>query len=415
MAEDKRAFFKEEVFHILAKELWKRYYQKQDFGVSIGMKLFEGVDTTPLRSLMGISPLDWTRMKRISLVKFEVALKTSIFSWELTEFVVFTSKKQLTVKAEVEAEEQRKFQDFCTRLERIDSLFLSKLSEKQLRALQANNFDLQSFQHVSNALKNLPTDYIRMPVFSYQQTGNPHTFDESQPAGQLLLQMLSALSASTDGMPLARTEVKHQLLAEFHLLRDDIMNDVAVRGLESLKGEQLNQMWRHACLQGCTWNVPLKEILRMDKNNPTVGNKVLVVENSGVYSILVEMMPNVPIICSSGQFTYAVWQLLRKLIQSNSYIYYVGDLDPEGILMAHRLLQMFPNNVRTVGMNLENYRLAARPSAVSQTRLKQLRIVNEPSLKVIVDCIIETGEVAYQEGFINELIQEVLQKPDVAN
>lgn len=412
MTEDKRDFFKAKVFKILANELWKRYYQKKSFGVSIGMKVFGEEDTDSLRGLMGITPIDWTKMTRLSLAKFETALANSAFSWTITDFVVFVTKKPLLVKEDVEAEEQRKYQLFCQSIEAIDPIFLSELSEKQLTYWFHNeNAGLTIFQQVSGALKNLPKDYMRMPVFAYQQTGDAHSFDEGKAAGQLFLQLLSALSQSaTQETPLAKTEIKHQLLAEFYLLRDDIMNDVAVRGLESKNAGRINQMWQEACSEGCSWNVPLKEILRMDEIYPFNGNKVLVVENSGVYSILVDLLPTVPIICSSGQFTYAVWQLLRKLKQSNSQVYYVGDLDPEGVLMAQRLLELFPDNAKTIGMNLENYYLAAKKGNVSQIRLKQLRAIKEPALKKIADKMRETSQITYQEGFIQELIEEVRQE-----
>ncbi|WP_188204998.1 TIGR02679 domain-containing protein [Desemzia incerta] len=409
MIKDNRDFFKEKVFKILAKELWKRYYQKKDFGVSIGMKVFGEENTDPLRSLMGINPIDWSKMKRVSLAKFEAALKNSVFSWDINDFVGFVTKESLLVKEEVEAEEQRRYQLFCQSIEEIDPVFLTNLSEKQLNYwFHSGMEDLTAFRQVSRAVKNLPKEYMRMPVFAYQQTGDAHSFDEGKAAGQLFLQLLSSVSKTeTSEIPLAQTEIKHQLLAEFYLLRDDIKNDVAVRGLESKNEGQINQMWQQACFEGCSWNVPLKEILRMGEIYPFNGDKVLVIENSGVYSILVDLLPTVPIVCSSGQFTYAVWQLLRKLEQNNTQIYYVGDLDPEGILMAQRLLEIFPDNGNTIGMNLDNYHLASKSSDVSQRRLKQLRVVKELSLKQLSERIIETGQVAYQEGFIHELVKEV--------
>lgn len=418
MIKDNRDFFQARVFKILAKELWKRYYQKKDFGVSIGLKVFGKENTDPLRSLMGITPIDWSKMNRLSIAKFEAALENSVFSWNVTDFVVFVTKETLLVKEEVEVEEQKRYQLFCQSIEEIDSIFLLNLSEKKLNYwFHSGVEDLTTFRQVSRALKNLPKEYMRIPVFAYQQTGDAHSFDEGKASGQLFLQLLSALSRTeTSEIPLAQTEIKHQLLAEFHLLRDDIKNDVAVRGLESKKEGRINQMWQQACLEGCSWNIPLKEILRMDEIYPFNENKVLVVENSGVYSILVDLLPAVPIICSSGQFTYAVWQLLRKLKQSNSQFYYVGDLDPEGLLMAQRLLEIFPDNANTIGMNLDNYHQASKPSNVSHRRLKQLRAIKESSLKKIADRMIETGHIAYQEGFIQELIEEVnrkfLKEPD---
>lgn len=412
MTEDNKNFFKAKVFIVLAKELRRRYYLKEDYGISVGRKVFSDVDTEPLRSLMGINPVDWAKTSRLSISKFEAALKDSIFSWEIKDFVVFVTKEPLLFKGEVAAEKQKRFLVFCQTIHDIDPVFLSKMSENQLlHWFEKGDDSFIAFRQVSKALKNLPKEYTRMPVFAYQQTGDAHSYDEGRAAGQLLIQMLETLSKPPAiAAPLARTEIKHQLLADFCLLRDDIMNDVAIRGLESKIDGRINQMWKQGCLESCSWNVPLKEILRMDEIYPHNGEKVLVVENSGVYSILVDLLPDLPIICSSGQFTYAVWQLLRKLQQSNSQLYYVGDLDPEGLVMAQRLLEVFPDNVKLIAMNHGNFCLAAQPSEITASRLKQLRVIKEPALKKVANLIIETEKVAYQEGFIGELLEELGQE-----
>lgn len=60
-----------------------------------------------------------------------------------------------------------------------------------------------------------------------------------------------------------KAEKDHGLLAEFQLLKDDIKNYAAIYGLTAdlTKGQE-NQMWRQACHEQVSWNVPLKEILR---------------------------------------------------------------------------------------------------------------------------------------------------------
>lgn len=263
------------------------------------------------------------------------------------------------------------------------------------------------FKQVSLALKHLPREFTRLPVFAYEQTGDAHAFDENQPAGRLLLQMLAKLSIDNLEKPQrAATEEKNELLNEFYLLRDDILNFVTIRGLLAEKAGIVNEMWRQATLDSCSWNVPLKEVLRMDVIYPT-GKQVLIVENSGVYSILVDLLPEVAIICSSGQFSYAVWQLLRKLVASDTQLYYSGDMDPEGLLMAQRLMDAFPEHVQTMGMNLAYYQMAAKPSQISDARLKQLRQVKHNELTLVAEQVVETSQIALQEGILDTLIEQV--------
>lgn len=405
-------FFDEPVFNILAQELWQRYYRQENFGQSIGMQLFEEVDTEALRRLLGILPNDWLKMKRLTISKLDQALKESTFGWDISEFVQFVTQKEFLIKEKMLAEEDARFKQFCIAVTAINPIFIEELTkEQQWRWFKKESNDLTIFIQVSHALQGLPKEYMRMPVFAYQQTGDAHAFDEGKQAGQLLLQMLANLS-ETAPMPdsLAPTERKHQLLAEFYLLRDDSKNAVSARGLVATRAGAKNEMWWQSCLEDCSWNIPLREILRMEDIYPFSGSQVLVVENSGVYSILLDYFPQLPIVCSSGQFTYAVWQLLRKLVQSGNQLYYVGDLDPEGLVMAQRLLKLFPEQAQIIGMNVPNYQRAVTHEKISQQRLKQLRLITEPTLKQVADKINESSRIALQEGFIEPLIQEVSVK-----
>lgn len=408
--EASQQFFKNAVFQVLAKELWRRYYLKGEFGVSMGMTLFEKVDAEPLRRLLGITVLNWSKKKRVKIIDFAMALESSRVAWTLTDFVRVVLKKELVLKADMEARENVAFQLFLEELNQLDLLFVELLTEKQLRDwFHSESSGFSNFEKVSHGLKNMPSEYTRMPVFAYQQTGDAHAFDENQPSGRLLLQMLTKMSKEIPEVPqrLAATEEKNSVLNEFYLLRDDIQNFVAIRGLVAEKSGVVNEMWRQASLESCSWNVPLKEVLRMDSIRPNIGNKVLIVENSGIYSILVDLLPTVPIICSSGQFNYAVWQLLRKLAASGTELYYSGDMDPEGLLMAQRIFDMFPENAHTIAMDLKNYQKVALTNKISEQRLKQLKQIKNSVLKLVADRIDETYQIALQEGFLDQLIKDV--------
>lgn len=405
-------FFKAPVFEFVAKELYRRYYVKGEFGTAIGLKTLREVDTEPLARLLGYTIIAWDKKKRIQLSELEAALQESAVHWTLAEFVEFITKEKLVMKATIEQAEQQRFQQFLREVQGISPLFCQYLTTKQLQNWHKQEDVLRTFTIVEKALQKLPTTYTRLPVFAYQQTGNPHVFDDNQPAGILLLQMLTALSTTEQvEQQLASIERKNLILDEFYLLKDDINNDVAVRGLLAANETAIvNQMWEAACQQGCSWNIPLKEVLRMATIYPDTGAKVLIVENSGVYSVLLDALPKIPMVCSSGQFTYAVWKLLRKLTASNTQLFYVGDMDPEGLVMAQQLVQVFPEHCQTIAMNHANYQTAAKESLVSETRLKQLRLMKDPQLKRIANQIRETKQIALQEGFIEELIWEVLEE-----
>lgn len=402
-------FFNKPIFFLLAKECHRRYYLNGDFGKSIQIKSLGKVDTLPLAQFLGYTPLEWRKKKQLSILEFEQALTESILSWTIVDFITFLIKEELILKADVNKQNEDRYMQFLNKLETIDPLFCRQLTDKQLQSwFKKEEMSWDSFKIVADALKNLPKKYTRMPVFAFQQTGDPHAFDEGTETGNLFLQVLTTYSTADDSTEIAETEHKHQLLGEFYLLRDDIKNYVAASGLLGYK-EDRNEMWYQACLTQCSWNIPLKEILQTTTIQPFVGNKVLVVENSGVYSILIDRFPDVPIICSSGQFTYAVWCMLRKLVASKTQLYYVGDMDPEGLIMAQKLLKLFPDHAQTIGMSLVNFTEACTEVKLNERRYKKLRAIEDVQLKEIAQYMQQTQTIAMQEGFIELLIEEITE------
>ncbi|KAF1298452.1 hypothetical protein BAU15_11905 [Enterococcus sp. JM4C] len=185
------------------------------------------------------------------------------------------------------------------------------------------------------------------------------------------------------------------------------MNYVAARGLVASKNSVINEMWWQSCIEGCSWNIPLKEILRMTEIRPFTSDRVLIVENSGVFSIQGDLLLEVPILCSSGQFIYAVWRMLRKLVESQTQLYYVGDMDPEGLFMVQRLIDAFPEHLQTIAMNLATYQKIATKSELSAARIKQLQRIQDPRLAPVAEKIKVTHQIALQEGFLTELMDEI--------
>ncbi|OTN77925.1 hypothetical protein A5886_003026 [Enterococcus sp. 8G7_MSG3316] len=399
-------FFSPPIFKQIAVILWKRYYLNSDFGRTIGKKQVDAYDQEPLYRMLGMTKIEWDKKKSLNLHAFETTLRNSIFDMSLIDFVVLL-KGPLLEKTIVLAQEQANYQLFIERIDEISPEFTQLLDEHQLKEWFKLK-DFTAFDFVKRGLAQLPTVYTRLPVFAYQITKNPHAFDDNQPAGRLLLQMLAKKSA-LQWAECTIIEGKNQLLNQFYLLKDDIMNAVSIRGLTASTNNEQKQMWKAACEESCSWNVPLKEILKVDQIHPFQGEHVLIVENSGVYSILLEQLPHVAMVCSSGQFTYAVITLLRKLADSHSKLMYVGDIDPEGLVMAQKMLDLFPNQCQIVGMNQTNYHRYGVQQVGVIHRLKQLRLIKNEHLQQLAKDMQTTQRVASQEGFIDEVIAEVLR------
>lgn len=398
-------FFYQPVFKRVATILWQRYYVNEQFGQTLGKKQLEQVDQEPLYRMLGLTLVEWQAKKSLNIHAFANALEASSFQMNLNEFVELMAKPLVT-RTTVVAQEQEAYNHFLNALNQISPQFVKFLSERQLKEWFKQK-NLAPFRMVQAGLEQLPQTYTRMPVYAYNVTKNPHAFDERQPAGRLLLQMLTGIRG-LQFSELTTIEEKNQLLNHFYLLKDDSKNAVSIRGLQATIGGRSHRLWQAACDEHCSWNVPLKEILKVDIIKPAKGKQVLVVENSGVYSILLEQLPDLAIVCSSGQFTYAVIVLLRKLVESQTTLLYVGDMDPEGLVMAQKMLDLAPQYSQIVGMNEKNYhQFGTESGADLSIRLKQLRQLKDDKLKRIAQDMIETRKIASQEGFIPELIEEV--------
>lgn len=347
MKDKTKKYFRPPVFKVLAKELWRRYYLKGNFGSSLGLAHFKDIDTHPLRVFLGISEWEWHKKRTIRVSDFEKSLEQSKFELSPSDFVELLTGNPLITKTAKEQQRKQQVMLFKERLAAISNHFVDDLSDKQLEYwFDKCDGKLSVFRKVAHALNQLPDNFTRMPVFAYQVTGNPHAFDQTEPAGVLLLEVLESMAGDMGKTgDYSRTEKENDLLTHFHLLRDDIMNFVAVSGIVAKDDRGINLMWAEACRRRSSWNVPLKELLAAVSITPYWGNEVLMIENSGIYSIILDKYPEVPIICTNGQFRYAVWVLLRKLAAAGTH-FLLRRSRPGGLAHGTAAAGCFPKKCR---------------------------------------------------------------------
>ncbi len=270
------------------------------------------------------------------------------------------------------------------------------------------------FENVAKALDMIPVSPLYLPVFAQKVTGDPHYFDLTGQAGKIFL---SALSEDSSALPVDETSNPEQLLetlAHHNLLRDSAANSVSCCGLVGKRGSNLCQWMIEAANDCATQNFPLREIMRWDVFQPISGDKVYVVENSGVYASLVDehvaATGTVPaLICTNGQFTLSEWLLIGKLTKSGVTIYYSGDFDPEGLLMAQRLKDRYQESIQFWRLTAKDY-ISANPSKIldNLSRIAQLQNISAQGLQDVQALILKNRKVAYQEGILANLLSDTL-------
>ena len=125
-------------------------------------------------------------------------------------------------------------------------------------------------------------------------------------------------------------------------------------------------------------------------------------ENSVFFSEILDRFSvciTTPLICTNGQFKLAALLLLDLLLQNNVIIYYSGDFDPEGLLMAQRLVSRYPSQVRLWHYTIEDYQKSLSEVVLSENRLNKLRNLDLQEFAELKDLMLKTKKAGYQEKF----------------
>ena len=413
-----RYFAGKPVMVICIKQIHKKYESFGRFTGTISKSLFKKVDTEPLLTFMGLAQWEWEKTKSIKISDFLRNYEQSKFEPIPFELVVESvSGKQLKTKQELAEDAETEYGSFLVEIGEIYPLFRMVFSRNRNTAylgwfLKEPTACLAAFRNVAEALRNLPQEYTKLPVFAHRITGNPHAFDSSGLTGQLLFTMLyqqyaEAESAQAMNGFLSKAELENEIYGLFKIIKDDIMNFTAVNGLIAYRGKEPIAMWQDACLDRIPWNVPVRQLLDISWIRPGKGKQIFLIENSGVYSILLDAFPDCPMVCTNGQFRYAVWLLLERIPDEGITLYYSGDFDPEGLLMADTLKRRYGEKLQLLGMTIDHYSASKPAAEIDEKRMQKLKRIQSGELRGLADLMAEKKFAGYQEGILEELLDEI--------
>lgn len=95
--------------------------------------------------------------------------------------------------------------------------------------------------------------------------------------------------------------------------------------------------------------------------------------------------------------------VLDLFAKSGIWVYYAGDLDPEGILIAQKLSQYYKGEFHYWHMETADYEKCRSEEVISPKRMKILERITDGRLKPVVDRIEEYGTAGYQEMLVEEM------------
>ena len=105
---------------------------------------------------------------------------------------------------------------------------------------------------------------------------------------------------------------------------------------------------------------------------------------------------------AAGNFLYQMIQM-DLFAKSGIRVYYAGDLDPEGILIAQKLSQYYKGEFHYWHMETADYEKCRSEEVISPKRMKILERITDGRLKPVVDRIEEYGTAGYQEMLVEEM------------
>ena len=247
-----------------------------------------------------------------------------------------------------------------------------------------------------------------LAVFSAAQTGNPHAFDQGTEGGTLLYQIIQmdleirSIKVKASEIFPAYKRQKSYLLSGVML--DDISNYAMLYQVQAVKKDGgLHLGMKGFFKERQIVQVPLVVIADWSELN-VPQKEIYIVENPSVFAILCgksdEEQKERAYMCMNGQPRLAGLMVLDLLAKAGTSIYYAGDLDPEGLLIAQKLAQYYKGEFHYWHMDVADYEKSRSMETISQKRMKILDRITDERLLPVVKKMKVYGKAGYQEGLL---------------
>ena len=107
-----------------------------------------------------------------------------------------------------------------------------------------------------------------------------------------------------------------------------------------------------------------------------------------------------------GNPRIAALMLLDK-ISNKTELFYSGDFDPEGLIIAQKLKNRYKDNLKLWHYELKDYKKAMSNKKISTKSLNKLKNIEDKTLITISNELLKTQKAAYQESIIEDIINEL--------
>ncbi|KGG80587.1 hypothetical protein Y919_05310 [Caloranaerobacter azorensis H53214] len=401
-----------------------KYRSLGKIGGTIILKNLTKEEKDALSGFLGIGLYDKNDVK-IKVEKFQNSLDNSRFKGTKLEDVlaeyfgsVIISKKDEKEKYKLERERyfEEIFKEFIGTKSYDWLKYVFEFKDNAYRVItkrydedrQALKEDLIITMRGLNSLPFLKSKTKeRLAIFASRVTKNPHAFDEKTEAGKLLMYGISYLL----GRDFPKSaEDKAEYYYEVGLIKDEISNFTVCSGLLSYRDGVISAGWKDFYEISEPMHVSLWNLSKIERIISPTG-RIFVFENPTVFSEVLYRISRFkpPLMCSYGQVKLASLVLLDMLVKEGVKIYYSGDFDPEGIMIADKLKKRYGDNLIFWRYGIEDYFKSMSREIIDDTRLKKLDNIKNKDLIELIEIIKENRYAGYQELIVEDLIRDIIE------
>lgn len=246
---------------------------------------------------------------------------------------------------------------------------------------------------------------LRLAVLSSQVTGNPHCFDRNRVEGKLLLNALACINNCD--YPQSAEKIL-ELYYTVGISPDDVSSFTTAYGIHMYTEEGVHGAYKAFIEAWEPYVVTLSNLNRIVEAD-CPGKLVYIVENQMVFSQICEDLKGeeVALVCTSGQMKTASLILVDLLCESGCRLFYSGDLDPEGICIADKIISRQPGQISAWHMEPEDYAYSVSDEDIDKKRLKKLEKLYDPGLKNVADKVLSVKKAGYQEKLLALLERDI--------
>ncbi len=405
--------------HPVWERLFKGFYEKyRSFGSFSGTVVLRKLTKSDVEELEGFFGVSFHGKKSasISATRFIQALGRSRFGEISAEELLslffgceLTDKRSQQLQAQqkranLEGELRERYAD--TYAGQLFSTLLELADACRTRDDEQWGAQLCLGAEILNGLPYRNREKVYLAIFATRITGDPHAFDQGSAQGRFLYQLLERELASRGLLP-QKSELfpafyRKKCFLQVGILLDDVSNYTICYGIRGKKADGAY----HAGIDGSLSErepvqLPLS-VLSGLQTIECVEDRIYVVENPSIFAELCgDLTSRRSCMCMNGQPRLAGLVALELLAAGGTHVYYAGDFDPEGLLIAQKLAQYYRNELHGTfsywHLGVSDYEASRSQKIISEKRLKMLAHITDEPLLSVAEQMRECALAGYQE------------------